>query len=43
MRMFRLLRIGILALACVHAHAEPAPVVALNFAGVVSPASAEYI
>jgi membrane-bound serine protease (ClpP class) len=43
MRTLRLLLIGILALVCVPANAQTAPVVALNFAGVVSPASAEYI
>jgi membrane-bound serine protease (ClpP class) len=43
MGTFRLFWIGVLALACVHAYAQPAPVVALNVAGVISPASAEYI
>ncbi len=43
MGTLRLFWIGVLALVCVQAHAQPAPVVALNFAGVISPASAEYI
>ena len=43
MLTLRMLWIGVLALACACAHAQPAPVVALNFAGVISPASAEYI
>ena len=43
MGTLRLLWTGFLALACVHAYAQPAPVVALNVAGVISPASAEYI
>ena len=43
MGTLRLLWIGVLALACVHAYAQPAPVVALNVAGVIGPASAEYI
>ena len=43
MGTLRLFWIGVLALACVHAYAQPAPVVALNVAGVVSPASAQYI
>ena len=43
MGTLRLLWIGVLALACGNAHAQPAPVVALNVAGVIGPASAEYI
>jgi membrane-bound serine protease (ClpP class) len=43
MLTLRMLWIGVLALACACAHAQPGPVVALNFAGVISPASAEYI
>ena len=39
MRTLRLLWIGILALVCVEAYGQPAPVVALNFAGVISPAT----